>query len=167
MKSEFRCYKNEFEHCTPPIMVSLASSTLSVPILVPKWGQNTTKERQDLHIPKYPIFTPHFWRYFCIFSVLPAVHGLFSSPYLWFGYHWLCLKLGNTFQYKTEVARQYLNVRTWWFADFMPKLWKMANDRWILVSTHWDIVLQPPFHGGICSLTSNKANDTQIIGKDC
>ena len=73
-QSEFGRYKNEFEHCTPLIMVSLAlaSSTLTVPILIPKWGQNTSKERQDLHIPKYLHFHPsflalflHFFRIWC------------------------------------------------------------------------------------------------------
>ena len=66
-QSEFGRYKDEFKHCTPPVMVSLASSTLSVPILIPKWGQNTTKERQDMHIPKYLHFHPSFLALFLHF----------------------------------------------------------------------------------------------------
>ena len=50
---DFGANKRAFKHCTLPIMVSLASSTPIVPILILKWGQKTTKERQDLHIPKY------------------------------------------------------------------------------------------------------------------
>ena len=38
----------------------------------------------------------------------------------------------------------------------MPKLWEMTNNRWILVSIHSDIDLQPPFYVGICSLTPEK-----------
>ena len=59
-QSDFGANKRAFKHCTPPIMVSLASSTPIVPILIPKWGQKTTKERQDLHIPKYHHFYPSF-----------------------------------------------------------------------------------------------------------
>ena len=60
MQSEFACYKNEFKHFLPPIMISLAPTTPTVPTLIPKWGQNTTKERQDLHIPQYFFFYPSF-----------------------------------------------------------------------------------------------------------
>ena len=60
--------------------------------------------------PNFTIFTPHFRRYFCIFSVLRFVHRFFSTPNLWFGYRWLCVKLGNIFQYKSKVAKQYPNV---------------------------------------------------------
>ena len=57
---DFVANKRAFKHCTPPIMVSLASYTDPGPILIPKWVQKTTKERQDLHIPKYHHFHPSF-----------------------------------------------------------------------------------------------------------
>ena len=63
-QSDLAANKRAFKHCTPSMMVSLASSTPVVSILIPKWVQKTTKERQKLHIPKYH----YFWRYFCIFS---------------------------------------------------------------------------------------------------
>ena len=69
-QSEFGCYIREFMHCTPPIMVSLAYSTLTVPILISKWGQNTTTCRQDLHIPQnsnfHPLFLALFLHFFSI-----------------------------------------------------------------------------------------------------
>ena len=51
--------------------IPLAFYTPTLPILIRKRGQNTTKKRKKLHFPKYLFpfshFTPHFWRYFCIF----------------------------------------------------------------------------------------------------
>ena len=54
-QSDFAANKRAFKHCTPPIMVSLAFFT---------------------------IFTPHFWRYFCIFSEFHIVNVFYSSPNL-------------------------------------------------------------------------------------
>ena len=90
-QSEFGCYKNALNHCTLPTMVSLASFTSIVLIMIPKWGQNTTKFSQDS-----PVFP---------FLPLIVVNGFFSTPKLKFGYRWLYLKLGNIFQDKTEVSR--------------------------------------------------------------
>ena len=56
-QSDFGAKKTAFKHCTPPIMVSLAYYTTPGPILIPKWDQKTTKEWQDLHIPKYNHWT--------------------------------------------------------------------------------------------------------------
>ena len=70
-QSEFGHYKNEFKHCTPSIMVSLASSTPTVPILIPKWGQNTTTWGQELHILQYFHFHPSFLAlYLHFFSIM-------------------------------------------------------------------------------------------------
>ena len=66
-QSEFGRYKREFKRCTPPIMVWLASSTPIVPILIPKWGQNMTMERQNLHIPQYSHLHPSFLALFLHF----------------------------------------------------------------------------------------------------
>ena len=49
---DFGANKRVFKHCTPHIMVSLASFTTSGPILIRIWRQSTTKERQELHISK-------------------------------------------------------------------------------------------------------------------
>ena len=76
-QSEFGRYKIEFKHCTPPIMVSLASSTLTVPILIPEWDQNTPKERQDLHIHKYPPFHPLFLALFLHFFSITCCKWIF------------------------------------------------------------------------------------------
>ena len=75
-QSEFGRYKREFKHCTPSIKVSLASSISTVPILIPKWGQNTIKNSQDV-LPSIPICTPHFRHNFCIFSELRVAEWIF------------------------------------------------------------------------------------------
>ena len=36
-QSQFGCYKRELKHCTPPIMVSLSTSTPTVTILIREW----------------------------------------------------------------------------------------------------------------------------------
>ena len=66
-QSDFGANKRALRHCKPPIMVSLASSLPTVPILIFKWGQKTTKESQDLHIPKYYYFHPSFLALFLNF----------------------------------------------------------------------------------------------------
>ena len=85
-QSDFGANKRAFKHCKPPIIVSLGSSTFTVPSLIRNiWRQNKTKERQDLHsciFPNITISTPHFWRYFCIFSEFHVVNVFFSSPSL-------------------------------------------------------------------------------------
>ena len=81
-QSEFGCDKNESKHYTPPIMVLLGFFAPTVPILIPKLGQNTTKERQDLLFLNISVFTPQVWNYFCIFLVLRVVNGFFSTPEL-------------------------------------------------------------------------------------
>ena len=43
------------------IMVSLAFSTTTVPILIRKWGQNMTTWGQEMHIPKYLHFRSYFF----------------------------------------------------------------------------------------------------------
>ena len=53
-----------------------------VPILIPKWGQKTTKARQDLHIPKYHSFNPTFLALFLHFSGFHVVNIFFSCPNL-------------------------------------------------------------------------------------
>ena len=69
-QSDFGANKRAFKQCTPPTMVSLASSIPIVPILIPKWGQKTSKKIQELHIPKYyhfhPSFLALFWHFFSI-----------------------------------------------------------------------------------------------------
>ena len=66
-QSDFGANKRALKHCTPPIIVSLASSTAPGPILIPKWVQKTNKERQDLHIPKYSNNYPWFFALFLHF----------------------------------------------------------------------------------------------------
>ena len=48
-------------------------------------------ENRSCIYPSIPIFTPYFWRYFCIFSVLRVVNRLFSTHHLWFWYCRLCV----------------------------------------------------------------------------
>ena len=68
---EFWCYKREFMNCKHPIMVSLAFFIPTIPILIRKWGQNTSEGRQDQHIPKFPHFHPSFLALFLhFFSVM-------------------------------------------------------------------------------------------------
>ena len=81
-QSDFGANKRAFKHCTPPIMVSLASYTAPGPILIPKWVQKTTKEKQDLHIPKYHHLHPSFLALFLHFSEFHVVNVFFSSPNL-------------------------------------------------------------------------------------
>ena len=74
---EFGRLQNEFKCCTPLIMVSLASSTLTVPILILKWGQNMTKEWQNLHISKYLHFHPLFLAIFLHFFSITCCTWIF------------------------------------------------------------------------------------------
>ena len=60
-----------------PIMVSLASSTLTVPILIPKWGQNTTKYSQELHISQYSHIYNSFLALFLHFSSIVCFKWIF------------------------------------------------------------------------------------------
>ena len=62
-QSDFGANKRAFKYCTS----HNASSTPIEPILIPKWVQKTTKERQDLHIPKYHHFHPSFLALFLYF----------------------------------------------------------------------------------------------------
>ena len=79
-QSEFESYKNEFQHCTPLIIVSLASFSPTVPILKPTLSWNTIKYRQDLHIPKYFHLNSLFLALFLhCFSVLFVVNSFFST----------------------------------------------------------------------------------------
>ena len=68
---------NQFKHCRPAIKVSLASSTLTVPILIPKWGQKMTKERQGLLIRKYAHFYHSFLALFLHFFGISRCKWIF------------------------------------------------------------------------------------------
>ena len=60
-QSEFGRYKNEFKHCPPLTMVSLASAILTVPILVPNLSEVRTwlSIVRNFIFPSIPIFTTH------------------------------------------------------------------------------------------------------------
>ena len=81
-QSDFGANKRAFKHCTPLIMVSLASSPAPGPILIPKWGQKTTNERQNLHIPKYHHFRPSFLAMYFL-AVLTCKLGIAGFVWSW------------------------------------------------------------------------------------
>ena len=108
-QSEFGGYENEFKHCTPSIVVSLAFPILTVPILIRLWRQNTTKEKRDLHIPKYPYFYPSLFALFLHFFSITCCKQILQPP---------PQRLGNIFQHKTKVARQNPNAWVRKFTDY-------------------------------------------------
>ena len=67
-------------HSKHPVMVSLHSPTLTCEQVLQYLFCQVYDVRTRLHgnrsciFPSIPIFTPYFWRYFCIFSVLTKEH---------------------------------------------------------------------------------------------
>ena len=96
-KSGVSANKRALKHYTPLKMVLLASATPALPILMPKSGQNTTKARQDLHIPKYSYFHPSILALF--------LHSFFSITCCkWIFYHsypeiWVSLALSDVIKH--------------------------------------------------------------------
>ena len=76
-QSVFGANKKAFKHCTPPIMVLLASFTAPGSILIRIWRQNMFIWGQELRIPKYSHFYHSFLTLFLHFFSITCCKWIF------------------------------------------------------------------------------------------
>ena len=72
------------------------------------------------------------------------------------------MTLGNVFQDNTEDAGQYFKVWIREFTHYLSFFAILALNLQILVFTHWNIVLRPPFYVGMYFLMSDEVTTPNL-----